>query len=177
MRCCKLRDQLGEDKWKRDCYFASLLPHRWWSSTTRQLTDHGMRIETVARGKSDLDLGLIYGGIGIFGFLVARYLSELTALLPPCPFHLLTGFPCPTCGVTRSSILLSRFRLLDAFLTNPLFVLLCFGVGVWALSAFVLYISGMRVRIELAAGAKPLFRILLIGSILANWAYLIVMRV
>ena len=133
-----------------------------------------MFIRFEERKKGDLDLGLVYGGIGVFGFFGARFLSELTALLPRCPFHRITGLPCPTCGTVRSGILLGQFRFFDAFLTNPLFVLVCVGVAMWALSAFVLHIAGRRVRIVQFDEIKPIIRILLIGTILANWIYLIV---
>ena len=136
-----------------------------------------MFIKLEDRKKGDLDLGLVYGGIGIFGFVGARFFSELTALFPPCPFHYLTGLPCPTCGTTRSGILLSQFRILDAFLTNPLFVLVCLGIGLWAVSALVLHFSGKRMRFESWNRVKPFIRILLITVILANWVYLILVRV
>ena len=136
-----------------------------------------MFIRFEERKKGDLDLGLLYGGIGVFGFFGARFLSELTALLPRCPFHCITGLPCPTCGTVRSGILLSQFRFLDAFLINPLFVLVCVGVTIWALSAFFLHIAGRRIRIVQFNEAKLIIRILLIGTILANWIYLIVIGV
>ena len=135
-----------------------------------------MKFRIVKREKGYLDLGLVYGGIGLFGFVGARFLSELTTLLPPCPFHHLTGFPCPTCGLTRSGILLSQFRIWEAFVTNPLFILLCSGIAMWALCALVLHFSGKRVRIEHFDKLKPFIRILLIGTILANWIYLVITR-
>lgn len=136
-----------------------------------------MFVKLEERKKGDLDLGLIYGGIGIFGFLGAKFFSGFTALLPHCPFHLLTGLPCPTCGVTRSGILLSQFRIIDAFLTNPLFVVICFGIGLWAFSALALHFLGKRLRFESWNRAKPVIRILLVVVILVNWVYLIIVRV
>ncbi|UCE18147.1 MAG: DUF2752 domain-containing protein [Gemmatimonadota bacterium] len=132
-----------------------------------------MKIRVVQKEKGDLDLGLVYGGIGVFCFVGARFLSELTALLPRCPFHRVTGLPCPTCGTTRSGILLSQFNIVGAFLVNPLFVLVSFAVGVWALSAFVLHIANRRIQVVQFDDAKPVIRILLVGTILANWVYLI----
>ena len=135
-----------------------------------------MKIKIVKKEKGDLDLGLVYGGIGIFGFVGARFFSGLAALLPRCPFHHLTGLPCPTCGTTRSGILLSQFRFFDAFLANPLFVLICFTVSVWALSALVLHVLEKRIRIDQFEKLKPFIRILLIVVIMGNWIYLIIMR-
>jgi hypothetical protein len=135
-----------------------------------------MFVRIKERKKGDIDLGLIYGGIGIFGFLGARFFSRLTVLIPPCPFHHLTGIPCPTCGSTRSGILLSQFKVLEAFWTNPLFVLVCCGVGMWALSSLVLLAAGKKVQIVQWGGSKAFLRIFAIGMIVANWVYLIITR-
>lgn len=37
-----------------------------------------------------------------------------------CPFKLITGIPCPSCGVTRSVILFFNGNLLSAISMNPL---------------------------------------------------------
>src|SRR5262245_31252568 len=51
--------------------------------------------------------------------LVLRLLPSLQALLPPCPFHLLTGLECPGCGMTRAFAALFTGDLASAFLLNP----------------------------------------------------------
>lgn len=40
-----------------------------------------------------------------------------------CPFTLLTGFPCPACGMTRANLLALSFRFGEAFAMHPLFFL------------------------------------------------------
>lgn len=39
--------------------------------------------------------------------------------LPPCTFPMLTGYPCPTCGITTSFAYFARGRLLAAFHAQP----------------------------------------------------------
>ena len=52
----------------------------------------------------------------------------------PCPFHAITGFYCPGCGITRCIISLLHFDFYRAFRYNPLvFILLPF------ISAYILY--------------------------------------
>lgn len=58
--------------------------------------------------------------------------ADVGRLLGPCPFHLLTGFPCPTCGVTRALVALGHADWLAAFRVQPLVTLV--------LSAGVLYL-------------------------------------
>ena len=45
------------------------------------------------------------------------------SLLPPCPFHAMTGLFCPGCGATRALHALLHFDLPQALAMNPLLVL------------------------------------------------------
>ena len=67
-------------------------------------------------------------------------LSCLFALLYPmfeilglmsmdCPFHSLTGLPCPGCGYTRSIESLMAGELFASFLHNPGWIVLVFFLG------------------------------------------------
>ena len=44
------------------------------------------------------------------------------SLLPPCPFHAMTGLWCPGCGSTRGLHALAHGHLLQALRFNPLMV-------------------------------------------------------
>jgi hypothetical protein len=53
-----------------------------------------------------------------------------TALgLPPCGMLVVTGHPCPTCGVTTSFVLAAHGRLYEALVNQP------FGLAVFLLTA------------------------------------------
>ena len=94
---------------------------------------------------------------------------------PPCLFHLLTGYPCPACGMTRMAIALFHGEWLTALRQQPLgFALLWTAVVYWVADA----------RREWRTGAGvPLYDALFIhrrwlrGSLLAavalNWLFLI----
>jgi hypothetical protein len=56
--------------------------------------------------------------------------------LPPCTFYLLTGYPCPSCGLTTSFSLLVRGDLINSLRANAvgtLLALLSLGLIPWAL--------------------------------------------
>lgn len=38
-----------------------------------------------------------------------------------CPFALVTGLPCPACGMTRANLLALQLKLGEAFAMHPLF--------------------------------------------------------
>lgn len=51
----------------------------------------------------------------------------------PCVFHLLTGYDCPACGVTRMLTSIAKFRFAEAYAYNPFLflhlpiILFCLG--------------------------------------------------
>src|SRR5262249_35779065 len=55
--------------------------------------------------------------------------------MPPCPFHAVTGVPCPSCGMTTSFSLLIHGDVLNSLRANAvgtLLALFCLGVIPWA---------------------------------------------
>jgi hypothetical protein len=46
-----------------------------------------------------------------------------------CPFRLLTGIPCPGCGMTRAFLSAFQLDFRSAFLYHPLFPVVLFCVG------------------------------------------------
>lgn len=62
-------------------------------------------------------------------FLLYLFLSNYFQIYIPCPFHKITGFYCPGCGITRMFISILQFDFYSAFRYNPLlFILLPFAL-------------------------------------------------
>jgi len=57
---------------------------------------------------------------GIFYYLFS---PEESTFFPKCPFHSLTGLDCPGCGSQRAIHHLLHFQLKEAFLSNPLMIM------------------------------------------------------
>lgn len=79
--------------------------------------------------------------------LAAAYLGATGLLgIPVCPMVLLTGLPCPGCGMTRAALLFLKGHWLQAFWMHPFFYVLL----ALATAAFILRyaagrsITGMR---------------------------------
>ncbi len=63
---------------------------------------------------------LIIHTVSAFGFFVVAYLlSKLGFRFPPCPFNLITGGFCLTCGATRAAYALLNFDFLYSLALNP----------------------------------------------------------
>ena len=62
----------------------------------------------------------------ILVIIIFLFITKFTCLI-----KLITGFPCPACGITRAYISLLHFRFEDAFNFNPLF---------WFIPPIVLFI-------------------------------------
>ncbi|MEM9069115.1 MAG: DUF2752 domain-containing protein [Myxococcota bacterium] len=57
--------------------------------------------------------------------------------LPPCGFLVVTGLPCPGCGLTTSFTHMIRLEVVDAARANP------FGVALFLVSFFTIPIAAM----------------------------------
>jgi hypothetical protein len=104
---------------------------------------------------------------------------DLALPTPECPFHRLTGFPCPTCGVTRCLRYTFHHDWRAATGINPLAFI---GLGAVALydmyAASVLLFRQPRLRFEaVSARLGRLIRYGTMAAILGNWAWLVWMRV
>ena len=63
----------------------------------------------------------VWAGISVLTFwLLSRYTESFTQGLVLCPFKLLTGMDCPTCGTTRGVAALLNGDISSAWSYNPL---------------------------------------------------------
>jgi hypothetical protein len=115
--------------------------------------------------------GVVLAASGCLG--VAWLFSGLPT--PLCPFHALTGIPCPSCGMTRGLRCLLHGNLTAAFLFNPLGMTLLCGLAFYLIYAAVVVIGNRpRLRWEPISKSTALFlRLTAILLIVMNWMYLI----
>ena len=69
---------------------------------------------------------LAVGILFLFSCAVFMYLNDplTTKVYPPCVLKTVTGLNCAGCGTVRASYSLLHLEISEAFLKNPLFVLL-----------------------------------------------------
>ncbi len=126
--------------------------------------------------RSEIDHELIWGTVALFIFGVARWFPFGYFPPPACPFKVLTGYPCCTCGMTRSFLAFVRADLLLAFAWNPLVALGAVGGALYLCYAFIVLVFRLpRIRWSLTARWERIaVRVGVVALFLANWIYLIV---
>jgi len=100
-------------------------------------------------------------------------LARTAALSPGCPFHALTGIPCPTCGTTRAALALLGGHPLAALGWNPLATLAGIAFFLGGVAAPLWVFRGGQLP-TLAGPLSPAARWGIVAVVAANWAYLIV---
>ncbi|MEJ2366964.1 MAG: DUF2752 domain-containing protein [Acidobacteriota bacterium] len=109
---------------------------------------------------------IILGLIGIIvDFIPARF-------IPPCGFHMLTGHPCPTCGVTRMGLDLIRLHPERAFFMQPFFFLVVAALVLWVGAGLVARFFGRDLFLSFGRREEKIFWVLMVAAFLLNWAYL-----
>lgn len=89
----------------------------------------------------------------------------------PCPFHTITGFYCPGCGITRCIISLLHFDFYRAFRYNPLVFILLPFIGLYILYKLYIWIFEKEDKVTEKLVGYPMYIliiILLIYGILRN---------
>ena len=133
---------------------------------------------TVVRGQSPFPIpraALLAGALLIALGIVAAALPGIENGPVACPFRAVTGFPCPTCGLTRAAHSLMRGDFDGALAVNPfdtifLLVAVPLFAGLWVANLA----GGFAVRISMSSAERRVAWALLAAVALANWAYVLI---
>jgi len=93
-------------------------------------------------------------------------------VLPPCPFRVLTGVPCLSCGTTRAAVALLHGRPLEALAANPLAALAGAAFTLGGLAA-PLWVAARFPVPDLGAPLATWVKVTIVVALLANWAWVI----
>ena len=105
--------------------------------------------------------------------LVAARIFPFSRLPTLCGFKLVTTWPCPACGMTRSWMHLAHGPPGAALAQSPLGTLLFLITAGGMLYLVLRSIGGMpAVRIELSSGQSLALRVGVVLGIALNWLYI-----
>ena len=127
-------------------------------------------------GEQDRGIAWLWFATVAAALAAAPLAPFVAALVPGCPMHEWTGWPCPTCGSTRALSALAAARMKDAIRFNPLVTLSVLALSAGGLMAPL----WVRFRWPLPVVPAPWparWRIALVVLVAANWAYLIALGV
>ncbi len=117
-------------------------------------------------------LWLLVGGASLC--LLGVALATPGIQLPRCVFRTITGLPCPTCGLTRTVIALSRGDLDRALFLNPLAAVACGAALLYLIyAAAVLALRLPRFRPTISATGARRLRLAAVTVLGLNWIWLI----
>jgi uncharacterized protein DUF2752 len=89
-----------------------------------------------------------------------------------CPFHAVTGIPCPACGSLRAALALARLDFAAALAASPLAAIAWAAFIAGGLGAGIMTVAGRHVR-EPGTHLSAPARVAIVLALLANWAYLV----
>lgn len=67
-----------------------------------------------------------------FGFL-RKYLYSI------CPVVMITGYPCPSCGMTRAGIMLLHFQFKEAFTFHPFIYFFVIWIAAFCINRYLFF--------------------------------------
>ncbi len=121
--------------------------------------------------------------IGVIGLLgIAIYLEPARlervnsgySFLKPCGFLHSTGYPCPTCFMTRSFVYMMHGRIFHSFLIQPFGAFLCLLVIYLGYGAIKVLITGKPWQPIWTGVSKKVLVIILISAFLGAWIFVLI---
>ncbi|MFQ5462715.1 MAG: DUF2752 domain-containing protein [Phycisphaerae bacterium] len=97
--------------------------------------------------------------------------------LPPCTSVVITGYPCPTCGMTTAFSLTVRGRLLSAFHAQPAGLLFALATMLVTAVALVSAVSGRFWTPNFYRISWPRWAIGFVVLLLGGWGYKLVVGI
>lgn len=120
---------------------------------------------------------LIWTPILVFGFLIARFVPMGALPTLPCGWKTILGFPCLSCGGTRSAWALVRLDLGRALEMNPLVALAGLLSALYVIHAAGVFLGLRRPwtlnKAHLKGVSGACIKVAVISAIVLNWGYLI----
>ena len=122
---------------------------------------------TLAPGRRTFEPRHAFPLIAAGGLAFAAVAAFTAVPLPPCPFRLLTGLPCPGCGMTRSLSAMLHGNLALSFRYHPLGPVL-FAGAVACLALPLLHPATVH-RLQRALPRQEVVAATVVGLFLLVW--------
>ena len=134
-----------------------------------------MRLVSRPLAPKEFDHELVWLAVSLAAFVGGGAWLRLGLAWPRCPFLALTGYPCLTCGATRSAMALGHFHLAQAWHWNPLAFVAIGGVVLFDIYAAIVLVARLpRLRVvDWTRSESNVFRAAVVALVAVNWVYLL----
>lgn len=92
--------------------------------------------------------------------------------VPACSFQATTGYPCPSCGMTRGMVAMTRGNIVTALRLHPFSVMLFAAIVIVAIFATAEALTGRDLLTKLRPGVWWIW--IGLAGMLAGWAWVLV---
>src|SRR3954454_21182171 len=96
-----------------------------------------MQVHWRRLAPAEIDHELLWLSVSLTGLAVGAVWLMIGLPWPHCAFLRLTGYPCATCGATRSALQFFRGHWGDALRWNPLAFFSYIGLTIFDIYAFI----------------------------------------
>ena len=111
----------------------------------------------------------IFLSILIIGFLLSIFWNPEKVNLLPCYFHKITGFSCPTCGLTRSFSAISHLHYKEAFQLHLMGPVIYFALVFLVLKFSFEIVTRKEIQIKIAPLLSKITLFVFLGLWLGFW--------
>ncbi|MBI3834267.1 MAG: DUF2752 domain-containing protein [Planctomycetes bacterium] len=98
----------------------------------------------------------------------AGFGSHVQLGLPPCSMPMLTGYPCPTCGMTTSVAFAARGQLASSFRAQPAGLILSLGMLAVIIGSTATMLTGQTWK-KPRSNSPSLWVAMVIGIVILGW--------
>ena len=117
-------------------------------------------------------IGLFWGSVALALVMLSPLAPVFAEAAPGCPLKSISGYPCPTCGTTRSALALVELDLATALRLNPLAAGVWMFVIVGGLAALAYTLAGRSLP-ALPNRLPMTLRVGVVAIVAVNWVYLL----
>ena len=141
--------------------------------TSQQINNSNIYLRATRRQR--IIAGIIFFAIALFfgSFAAAgRSGADMSSWLGRCGFKQNYGLPCPSCGMTTSTLAFAQGKILEALYIQPACGLLCLVIVIVAVLAFITAVFGIYFRFITHFFANVKIRYLILALfiiILSSW--------
>ena len=129
-------------------------------------------VSSQGRDRGSRGFAIFWAGAALSALAISPLAGRIAAAPLACPFHAISGIPCPACGSLRAAVALARLDFAAALAASPLAAVAWTVFIAGGLGAGIMTLAGRRIREPGTRLGAPA-RVAIVLALVANWAYLV----